>query len=238
VRVAILATGDELLDIGAQPESGRIINSNSYSLAAQVLEAGGEPLLIGIAPDTRKATMEKLREGLQTDFLITTGGASVGDRDYVTAAIQELGGKLHFRKVRMKPGKPVAFATLEEKPVFALPGNPVAAMVAFEMFVRPAMLKVMGHSRIFRPIVMAMLTEQMKNMGDRPNFVRVLVTQEYGIYRASSTGNQSSANLTSLTRGNGLLRLEQNTSFASGSSAEITLLDRSFEMGSTCNSTS
>lgn len=111
-----------------------------------------------------------------------------------------MGGNLLFWKVNMKPGKPVAFAVLGNKPVFALPGNPVAAMVAFEMFVRPAMLKMMGHSRIFRPVVRATVTEQMKNREDRPHFVRVRVTLEHGIYRAISTGNQSSASLASLTR--------------------------------------
>jgi molybdopterin molybdotransferase len=237
VRVAILATGDELLEAGATPLSGRIINSNSFSLAAQVLEAGGEPLLIGIAADTGKATREKIMEGLKADILITTGGVSVGDRDFVKESIQELGGKLFFWKVNMKPGKPLAFAMLEKTPVFALPGNPVATMVAFEMFVRPALLKMMGHSRIFRPVVRAMLTEQMKNSGDRPHLVRVQVTLKHGIYRATGTGNQSSANLASLTRGNGLLRLEPNTSIASDSSAEITLLDRGFEMGGICNGT-
>lgn len=231
VRVAILATGDELLEAGANPVSGRIINSNSYSLAAQVLEAGGEPLLIGIAADTGEATREKIREGLKADVLITTGGVSVGDRDFVKESIQELGGKLLFWKVNMKPGKPIAFAVLDDKPVFALPGNPVAAMVAFEMFVRPAMLKSMGRTRIFRPVVRAKLGEEMKNRGDRPHLVRVRVVLEHGIYRATSTGNQSSANLASLTRGNGLLRLEPNTSIAFDSSAEITLLDRGFEMG-------
>lgn len=235
VRVAILSTGDELLEAGATPLSGKIINSNSFSLAAQVLEAGGEPLLVGIAADTDKATREKIMEGLKADILITTGGVSVGDRDFVKESIQELGGKLLFWKVNMKPGKPVAFAMLENKPVFALPGNPVAAMVAFEMFVRPALLKMMGHTRIFRPVVRALLAEQMKNRGDRPHLVRVQVTLEHGIYRATSTGNQSSANLASLTRGNGLLRLEPNTSIASDSSAEITLLDRGFEMGGICN---
>ncbi|MBI2354564.1 MAG: molybdopterin molybdotransferase MoeA [Deltaproteobacteria bacterium] len=231
-RVAILATGDELLEAGATPHAGRIINSNSYSLAAQVLEAGGEPLLIGIAADTDSATREKIREGLQADMLITTGGVSVGDRDYVKESIQELGGRLLFWKVNMKPGKPVAFALLDGKPVFALPGNPVAAMVGFEMFVRPAMLRMMGHSRIFRPVVRAVLAEEAKNRGDRPHLVRVRVTLRHGVYSASTTDSQSSANLASLTQGNGLLNLAPNTSIAAGSTAEVVVLDRGFEMGS------
>ncbi|BCS51959.1 molybdopterin molybdenumtransferase MoeA [Geobacter sp. SVR] len=238
VRVAILATGDELLDAGSIPVSGRIINSNSYSLAAQVLEVGGEPILIGVAADSGEATREKILEGLHADILITTGGVSVGDRDFVKESIQALSGELLFWKVNMKPGKPVAFAILEEKPVFALPGNPVAAMVAFEMFVRPAMLKMMGHTRIFRPVVRANLLEEMKNGGGRPHLVRMQVTLKHGVYMATSTGNQSSANLTSLTQCNGLMKLDANTTITSGSSAEITLLDRGFEMGETAYGTS
>ena len=237
VRVAILATGDELLEAGSMPDSCKIINSNSYSLAAQVLEAGGEPVLIGIAADTVTATREKLCEGLQADILITTGGVSVGDRDYVKESIEELGGEIIFWKVNMKPGKPVAFAVLEEKPVFALPGNPVAAMVGFEMFVRPAILTMMGHTGIYKPVIKAVLTEDMKNSGDRPHLVRVLVVLESGIYHASSSGNQSSASLTSLTKGNALLHLAPNTTIMAGSSAEVILLDRGFEMSSSANAT-
>lgn len=232
VRVAILATGDELLDAGASPDPGRIINSNSYSLAAQVLEAGGEPVLIGIAADTGEATKEKIREGLQADMLITTGGVSVGDRDFVKESIQEMGGELLFWKVNMKPGKPVAFATLHDTPVFALPGNPVAAMVGFEMFVRPALLQMMGHARIMKPRVKAVMAATITNRGERPHLVRVCVALENGAYTAIATGSQSSANLTSLTGGNGLLTVAPDSSIVEGSIVDITVLDRGFEMGS------
>lgn len=231
VRVAILATGDELLEAGSSPDNRSIINCNSYSLAAQVLEAGGEPLLIGIAADTGEATKEKIIEGLQADMLITTGGVSVGDRDYVKESIQDLGGELLFWKVNMKPGKPVAFAMLTGKPVFALPGNPVAAMVSAEMFVRPAILQMAGHSRIMKPKVKAILAGQVTNRGERPHLLRMRVTLENGAYVAMATSNQSSANLTSLTRGNGLLRLEPNSTISEGSIAEVTVLDHGFEMG-------
>lgn len=231
VRVAILATGDELLEAGSVPVSGQIINSNSYSLAAQVLEAGGEPLSIGVAADTAQATKEKIREGLQADILIITGGVSVGDRDFVKESIQDLGGDLLFWKVNMKPGKPVAFAMLENKPVFALPGNPVAAMVGFEMFVRPAMLRMMGHSRIHRPKIKAVLVGDISNRGDRPHLVRVKVTLAHGEYHVSPSGNQSSANLTSLTQSNALLYLVPNSSLVAGSQVEVILLERGFETG-------
>lgn len=230
-RVAILATGDELQEAGSVPDAGRIINSNSYSLAAQVLDAGGEPFMIGIAADTAQATEEKIREGLKADMLITTGGVSVGDRDFVKESIQNIGGNLLFWKVNMKPGKPVAFAVLENKPVFALPGNPVAAMVAFEMFVRPAMLLNQGCPRIYRPRIKAILVNDVRNLGDRPHLVRVKVTLDQGEYQASIAGNQSSANLASLTQSNGLLHLIPNSSLTAGSQVEVILLDREFEMG-------
>ena len=132
-RVAILATGDELLEPGSTPAPGKIINSNSYSLAAQVLDAGGEPVVLGIAPDTLDATCDKIRAGLERGLCWLSAGVSVGDRDFVKVAIEELGGTVTFWKVNVKPGKPLAFAMLQGKPVFALPGNPVAAMVSFEL---------------------------------------------------------------------------------------------------------
>jgi len=224
-RIAILATGDELLEIGSIPSPGKIINSNSYSLAAQLIQAGGEPVLIGIAADTRKATRDKIVEGLQADGLIISGGASVGDRDFVRETILELQGELQFSKVNMKPGKPATFATIGSKPVFALPGNPVAAMVCFEMFVRPAILKMLGYSQLMRPTVKAVLSGQVLNSGERPHLVSVRVAPEGDSYKASTITNQSSANLASLTAGNGLLRLEPHSLLLADSVVEITLLD-------------
>jgi molybdopterin molybdotransferase len=231
-RVAILATGDELLPLGGTPVPGKIVNSNSISLAAQVLEAGAEPVFSGIAPDDFEATKKTIREALQAgDLLITTGGVSVGDKDFVKEAIRELGGEILFWKVDMKPGKPVAFAVLDGKPVFALPGNPVAAMVGFEQFVRPALLKMMGLKRIFRPMVQAHAAGPFSNRGDRPHLVRALVTLADGAYQVAAVGNQSSANLLSLIESNALLRLSPGASLAAGDAVQVTLLDRGFEMG-------
>lgn len=230
-RVAILSTGDELLEPGMPPAPGKIVNSNSYSLATQVLDAGAEPVMLGIAPDERSATLEKIKLGLEADFLVTTGGVSVGDRDYVKDAIEELGGEILFWKVNMKPGKPVAFAVVGGKPVFALPGNPVAAMVAFEQFVRPALLKAMGHRRILRPVVKATLLEGVENRGKRPHLVRGLVELRNGRYWVRTTGNQSSGRLASLTGGNGLIVLAPDASLSLGNEVDVQLLDRSFEMG-------
>jgi molybdopterin molybdotransferase len=230
-RVAILSTGDELLEPGSTPAPGKTINSNSYSLAAQVLEAGGDPVLLGIAPDTLEATCAKIRAGLNADVLVITGGVSVGDRDFVKAAIEELGGAVTFWKVNMKPGKPLAFAMLQGKPVFALPGNPVAAMVSFELFVRPSLLKAMGHLRLFRPKVRACLLEPAVNSGTRPHFVRGIVSARDDRYYVSTTGNQSSGRLSSLTQGNGLIFLWPEASHAVGDGVEVFLLDRGFELG-------
>lgn len=227
-RVAIIATGDELLEPGATPASGRIIDSNSYSLAAQVLDAGGDPLLVGIAPDDLDATCDKIRAGLSADFVVISGGVSAGDRDFVRMAIERLGGTISFWKVNMKPGKPVAFALLDEKPVLALPGNPVAAMVSFELFVRPALLKAMGHRKIFRPEVTAIIDEPIMNPGSRPHLIRGLVTTKNGRYHVTTTGNQSSGRLSSLVLGNALIRLEHETSIQAGTETEVMLLDRSF----------
>jgi len=229
-RVAILSTGDELLEPGATPAPGKIINSNSYSLAAQVLDAGGDPVLMGIAPDTLQATCNKIKEGLNADMLVITGGVSVGDRDFVKAAIEKLGGSVTFWKVNMKPGKPLAFAILSGKPVFALSGNPVGAMVAFELFVRPSILKAMGRKRLFRPLVKASLQEPATNTGKRPHLVRGMVSIRDDHYQVSTTGNQSSGRLSSLIQGNGLILMAPEASFAVGDEVDVLLLDREFEM--------
>jgi molybdopterin molybdotransferase len=231
-RVAILATGDELLEPGSPPAPGKIINSNSYSLASQVLDAGGEPHLLGIAPDNLTETCLKIRAGLNADIIVITGGVSVGDRDFVKPAIEELGGSITFWKVNMKPGKPLAFAMLQGKPLFALPGNPVSTMVSFELFVRPSLLKAMGHRRIFRPVVRALLKEHVSNKGTRPQLVRGMVSENGGCYYVSTSGDQSSGRLSSLIQGNGLIKLAPERSYITGDEVEVILLDRGFEMGS------
>ena len=225
-RVGVLATGDELLEIGSPPAPGKIINSNSYSIAAQVIESGGDPVMLGIAEDEMERTCARIREGIRGDVLITTGGVSVGDRDFVKEAIVTLGGEIRFWKVHMKPGKPVAFAILEGKPVFALPGNPAAAMISFEVFVRPALLKMTGHTRIFRPTVTAALAEPVANRGDRPHIIRVRVEARQDGFVASATGNQSSARLSSMTAANGFMRIAPGIALASGESVVVSLLDR------------
>jgi molybdopterin molybdotransferase len=228
--VAILATGDELVEPGGERLPGKIINSNSLSVAAQVVEAGGTPVMLGIARDDREVTRTMLQEGLTADVIITSGGVSVGDHDFVKEVIEELGGELKFWKINMKPGKPLAFAVVADKPLFALPGNPVAAMVGFEMFVRPALLAMMGHTRIIRPLVRAVATEPIRNKGDRPHLIRALVELQEGRYHLKTTGDQGSARLSSLTLGNALVLVPSEAVFNVGDEVDASLLDRSFEM--------
>ncbi|MDD2735337.1 MAG: molybdopterin molybdotransferase MoeA [Desulfuromonadaceae bacterium] len=228
--VAILATGDELVEPGGERLPGKIINSNSLSVAAQVVEAGGTPVLLGIARDDREVTRAMLQNGLTADVIITSGGVSVGDHDFVKEVIEEMGGELKFWKINMKPGKPLAFAVVADKPLFALPGNPVAAMVGFEMFVRPALLAMMGHTRIIRPLVRAVVTEPIHNNGDRPHLIRALVELQDGKYHLKTTGDQGSARLSSLTLGNALVLIPSGAVVNGGDEVDASLLDRVFEM--------
>ncbi|GFE57383.1 gephyrin-like molybdotransferase Glp [Geobacter sp. AOG1] len=223
--VAIIATGDELVESDTQPVPGKTINSNSLSLAAQVLACGGRPHILGIAADERKTVCEKIDEALQYDVIITTGGVSVGDRDHVKEAIQSLGGKIVFWKVHMKPGKPVAFALLKGKPVFALPGNPVSAMVAGELFVRPALLTMRGVRNVSRPVVKATASEGFRNAGERPHVVFVSAALNEGKYVVGATGRQSSSRLSSMTAGNGYVQLSPGACLEAGDVVDVTLMD-------------
>ena len=229
-RVAIIATGDELIEPGTTPEPGKTINSNSFAMTAMTLDAGGEPRRLGIAHDGLEATMERIKAGLNEDMVVLTGGASVGDHDFVKPAIEALGGQLLFWKVSMKPGKPVAFGVIGATPVFALPGNPVAAMVAFELFVRPAILKAMGTQRIFRAKVAARLEAPLENKGNRVHMVRGRVSLTDGAFSVRSTGNQSSARLSSIVDGNGLIKAEPERVYRAGDMVEVMLLERDFGM--------
>lgn len=232
--VAVIATGDELVDAGTTPDSATKINSNSYCIAAQILESGATPVMLGIARDNRDSTREKIMAGLQADLIITSGGVSTGDRDYVKEVIEELGGEILFWKVNMKPGKPFAFALLNGKAIFALPGNPVAAMITFEQFVRPALLKMMGHQRIFRPVVKATVTEPFKNIGDRPQLILSKVTMNNGSYFAETTGDQNSSNLAIMRNANGVVEVAPYEVINTGSEVEVNLLNRLFEMRQSC----
>lgn len=203
-KVAILSTGDELVELGEPLVPGRIINSNILSLAAAVKEIGGEPILLGIARDNRESHLEKMAEGLKADAFITSAGVSAGDRDLVRDLLAELGVEQLFWKVDMKPGGPTAVAMFEGKPVFSLPGNPVSTMVTFEAFARPALLKMMGHSRLFRPVVTATLMNDLRKKPGKMNLIRVALQGGEGGFRAYSSGIQQTALLKTMLRADAL----------------------------------
>ncbi|MEN8687307.1 MAG: gephyrin-like molybdotransferase Glp, partial [Desulfuromonadales bacterium] len=203
-KVAILSTGDELVEPGEEIGPGQIYNSNDYSLAAAVRELGGKPLLLGIAGDDHESLAGKINAGLEADALITTAGVSMGDRDLVCDVLQSLGVERRFWKVDIKPGRPTAFGLKNGKPVFSLPGNPVSSMITFDQFVRPALLKMMGHQRVIKPLVRAVMTETFTKKPGRVQFLRVRVVNDGGRLLASSAGDQNTGILLTLLRANGI----------------------------------
>jgi molybdopterin molybdotransferase len=202
--VAILSTGDELVEPGEPLGPGQIVNSNAYSLAVAIREVGGDPLLLGIARDEHESLKEKLTEGLKADVLITTAGVSMGDRDLVCEVLQEVGVERLFWKIDIKPGRPTAFGLSQGKPVFSLPGNPVSSMVTFEELVRPALMKMMGHQRVIKPYVKAILKEALAKKAGRTQFLRVRVVNNGEELIASSSGDQNTGILSTMLRANGI----------------------------------
>jgi molybdopterin molybdotransferase len=224
--VAILSTGDELVDVGAKAEDHQIINSNTYLLASKVLESGAKPMLLGIVRDRKDDIKEKLKSADEADIIITSGGVSVGDYDFVKDAIQDLGSDIVFWKIAMKPGKPLTFSMLNKRPLFGLPGNPVSSFVSFEQFVRPAILKMSGHTDLFRKTILATLTEDIKKKNDgRRHFLRSTLTYINGSYSVSRLSGQGSSMLASLASANSLLIIpESETELKSGQQVEVQVL--------------
>jgi molybdopterin molybdotransferase len=207
-RVAILGSGDEIVDID-QPEailSGRkIASSNTHTLVALVRQAGGEPVNLGIARDTPESLQAHLEGARDCDLLVTTAGISVGEHDYVRAVLEELGGELRFWRLRMRPGAPVGFGLLGEMPWIGLPGNPVSTMVTFELFVRPAIRKMMGQPLPFRRSVKVTAAEPIRVKPRLQHFLRGVVAEGRSGLEARLTGPQGSGILTSMVQANALL---------------------------------
>jgi len=204
-RVAILSTGDELADLDERYSEEKIINSNSYGIAAAVQYAGGIPFLLGIAKDNPAALKEKISYGLTADILVLSGGVSMGDYDFTKAVFQDLGAAMNFWKLAIKPGQPLAFGKIQGKLAFGLPGNPVSSMVTFEQLVRPAMLKMGGHRSYGRPVVQALFQEKFSKRADRRHFLRGVLTNEGGVFKVWTTGDQGSGILTSMVKANCLI---------------------------------
>jgi molybdopterin molybdotransferase len=220
--VAILSTGDELVELGRTPGPGEIINSNTLSLAAAVREAGCIPRIIGIARDNRESHLEKLREGLKADVLITSAGVSAGDCDLVRDILEELGARQLFWKVGIKPGGPTAFALYGTTPVFSLPGNPVSTMITFEEFVRPALLRMQGHRRVLRPLFKAVLREALKKKPGKVQIVRLRLEKEDGRWYATSAGNQQTAILRTMVDAQAIAVLPAGSSgYSAGDEVDV-----------------
>ncbi len=207
--VAILSTGDELVELDARLAPGKIVNTNGPLLAALVAEAGGIPRPLGIVADTPEATVAALRAALESDFVITSGGVSVGAFDFVKAALESIGAETKFWRVAMKPGKPVVLSRLGDRVIFGLPGNPVSCFVSFHLFVRPALRKALGESGSpFAPAVSMRVTGALRSAGDRRVYVRVRVVAEEGELVARPLAAQGSGSLTSMLGANGLAIIE------------------------------
>ena len=229
-RVAVLATGDEIIDFHEDPGPGLIRNSNSWSMAALVLQAGGVPQVFPIVRDRPETIGRALRDAASgNDLVITSGGVSMGDYDFLQEVIEGLpGGEIRFWQVRMKPGKPLLYSRIDGRPVIGLPGNPVSTMVSFEQFVRPLMKKLAGwpEAELMLPRRRAVLTEALSPAGKRRHYVRGVV--EYamdGGLRVRSTGAQGSGILNSMVVGNCLIIQPSETGFAAGDEVDIELLD-------------
>lgn len=222
--VAIVSTGDELTPLGEPLKPGKIRDSNRYGLYAQVEEAGGIPIDMGIAPDDEAETERIFRAALaKADALITSGGVSVGEHDVVKSVLAKL-GEINFWRVAMKPGKPQAYGIADGKPIFGLPGNPVSSLVVFELFVRPALLKMAGHKTLLRPTFKATLAETVTNRDGRVNYMRAILTESDGQYIAETTGPQGSGILHSLVLANGLITIPTAVTLEAGETVEAQFL--------------
>jgi molybdopterin molybdotransferase len=237
--VAILATGDELIDVDQPLVPGKIHNSNTYTIASGVSRYGGIPKILGIGRDSIQSLTEKIDDGLDADMLITSGGVSKGDYDMVKDVLAEH-GEIGFWTVCMKPGKPLAFGVMKKVegsrkgkvPHLGLPGNPVSSMVTFEQFARPAILKMMGKKILKKPVVQAVIENDVVATDKRRRFIRVNVTKHGSQYYASITGNQGSGILTSMAKANGLAVIPENSNGAkAGDTVDVQMLDWEEEQG-------
>ena len=230
-RVAILSGGDELVEPDRDAAGGRIVSSNSYTLAAACREIGADPIYLGIARDRPESIEAHLRAGLGADVLVSSAGVSVGDHDHVRDVLEKLGCTLRFWGVKIKPGYPLAFGVIEAtgQLVFGLPGNPVSTAVTFEEFVRPALRRMMGHAAIHRPVIQARFEGEYRKKAGRLHFVRVELESTADGVVARPTGNQSSGVLTSMIRGRGLAVVAlESEGVASGEIVAVQVLDPGF----------
>jgi molybdopterin molybdotransferase len=232
--VAIISSGNELVDLDEFDEvvaARRIVSTNSYTLDALTRQAGGVPIDLGIAADTKAALRRKLDSATECDLILTSAGVSVGDLDHTRDVFASLGGKQKFWKVKMRPGAPLAFGLLKDIPWLGVSGNPVSAMVSFELFVRPVLRKMQGHLALFRRTVEVTVEEEVKIAAKLTHFLRAIVTRRQdGELLARLTGIQSSGVLTSMVKGNALLIVPETSPVVpKGSKLKALMLDQSLE---------
>lgn len=228
-RVAVLATGDELVEPNEQPGPGQIRNSNSYAVMAQIESWGAVAINLGVAHDSPEHLTLKLQEALasQPDLIVTSAGVSVGDHDYVKDVLLTM-GEIEMWRVRVKPGKPLLFGRLGEAkvPLLGLPGNPVSSMVSMELFGRPVVMKMLGKQRLQRPIIKARTEEELDNRGGRENYLRGIVSRQGDEYVCRLAGKQESNILTGMSRANALLIVDAATArVAAGEQVNALMLD-------------
>jgi molybdopterin molybdotransferase len=207
-RVALMSTGDELIEVGQAPGPGQVVDSNRWALLAALQEAGASVTQLGVAPDQPEALTQLVTDALEGhDVLLTSGGVSVGSHDLVKPLLERL-GEVHLGRVKLRPGKPFTFATLPGGRVaFGLPGFPVSSLITFEVFVRPALRKMQGYAQLQRPTLPARLGYDARAPADRTEYQRVTLSREGGELVARSTGSQSSSRLMSLSGANALVRV-------------------------------
>ncbi len=224
-RVAVMSTGDELTPPGEALSPGRITDSNRLMLRALVTQAGAEAVDLGIAPDDETVIADRLEQAITTcDALITTGGVSMGEYDLVKKVLDSTGA-LNWWQVAIKPAKPLAFGVVEGLPVFGLPGNPVSSLVSFELFARPALLKMMGHPHWFRPVVEAVAAQDMRRGRDgKLHLDRVRVHRQDGRLVAERTGIQASNVLSAMALANALALIPDGEGVSAGDPVDVMLL--------------
>lgn len=230
-RIGVLANGDEIVDFDRVDEvlkGRRIMNSNSYALAAQLADCGADAVLLGVAGDDPDSVRERVESAAGCDALISTAGVSVGDHDHVRAALGELGAEPVFWRARIRPGGPIALNMLEDRPVWSLPGNPVSAMVTFEIFLRPAIRKMAGHARLLPRLLRCRTGKAMRSVVELTHFLRVTIDPATGdLPRVALTGPQGSGILTSMSQADGLAIVPEGVGeLAAGSPVDVVPLRR------------
>jgi molybdopterin molybdotransferase len=224
--VSIIATGDEIADIGEEIKPGQIRNSNTYILLSEIQKYSTISYYVGIAKDTLKDTKKKFLKALKSDVIISTGGVSMGKYDFVKEIYSDLNIEIFFERINVKPGRPCTYGKIDNKLIFGLPGNPVASMTSFIQFVRPALLKLMGAKKLNKPIVSAFLEQDISKLPGKVQLYRGCFTIKDDQFFVSTTGNQNSSVLRSMSLANCLIIIPENiTQVKAGEKVKIQLID-------------